>query len=173
VWVRPYVREGRPVVGHWRGAPAGSGGLLVPIAKPSRTDPNTGVPEIPGRGRGILEGPPGGGYGGSGAARPRQPAPPEQPQPSWRPSPGEVSPAAANSPPGARIVRCDQRPGQLQRKYKHAEEFGLPRNWNPTNGERFQGAIRMHVEIRRSYESKAVFGDNPLLTTSMQIPDGS
>jgi hypothetical protein len=36
VWVRPYIREGHPVTGHWRGAPPGGGGITPVGARPPR-----------------------------------------------------------------------------------------------------------------------------------------
>ncbi len=53
------------------------------------------------------------------------------------------SPAAPPQP--AAPISLDQfhlGSDQIQRKFKHAAEFGVPGNWNPRNGERFADAIR-------------------------------
>jgi hypothetical protein len=34
----------------------------------------------------------------------------------------------------------------VQGKYKHAVDFGLPANWNPANGARFERILRDHAE---------------------------
>ncbi len=59
-----------------------------------------------------------------------------------------------------RSIRTSAR--QLQKKYKHAGDFGLPKNYNPANGARFGDAIRSHVRdpatqiIRGTYRGKDV-----------------
>lgn len=42
VWVRPYVREGKPVAGHWRSPPPGGAGSAV-----STDNPGHGMPDTP------------------------------------------------------------------------------------------------------------------------------
>lgn len=76
----------------------------------------------------------GGGYGGGGSRLSPQP---------WRPPAGQSSPAAAASPPGLRSITFPR--GQVQSKYKHASDFGLPSSWNSTNGARFEEVLRAHV----------------------------
>ncbi|HYF07272.1 MAG TPA: colicin D domain-containing protein [Acetobacteraceae bacterium] len=136
VWVRAYVRDGHAVSAHWRSAPARAGDTsIILVARPPRTDPNTGMPLMPGQRGSPLEGGVGGG-GGSGAGSRSVPQ-------TWRPPAGVPSPAAASSPPGRRAVEFQA--GQSQSKYKHASEFGLPRNWNRENGARFEEVLRAHV----------------------------
>ncbi|WP_220184064.1 colicin D domain-containing protein [Thermoactinomyces mirandus] len=44
---------------------------------------------------------------------------------------------------------------KLQKKYKHAIDFGLPQNYNPQNAERFKQVIEQHVQTADTiYKSK-------------------
>jgi len=45
VWVRPYVREGKPVVGHWRGPPPGGTGQQGHGERPSLR-PGTDIQQV-------------------------------------------------------------------------------------------------------------------------------
>lgn len=140
VWVRPYMREGHQVAGHWRGAPPGGGGEGGVITANALRDPKTGQPLLPGQRLTPLEGGGGGGGAMRGGSRPQQ-----QPQSAaWRPPAGEQSPAMLNSPSGPRTIEFP--PGQLNSKYKHAVDFGLPPNWNRANGIQYEQSLRAHIE---------------------------
>ena len=53
-------------------------------------------------------------------------------------------------------------PKQLQKKFKHAADFGIKGNYNPANANLFQQAIKLHVRnpatkmITGSYRGKTV-----------------
>jgi len=149
VWVRPYVRAGHPVAGHWRAAPPG-GAEAIPVgARPPRD--RAGQPSLPGQRDLPLEGGVGGGFGGGGRSAPQP----------WRPPAGQVSPAAAASPPGPRAVGFT--PGQVQSKYKHASDFGLPPNSNAANGARFEQTLRAHVEATSTLRIVGTYRGQPVV----------
>jgi hypothetical protein len=74
---------------------------------------------------------------------------------------GRCRRAAAASPPGPRNVVLA--PGQVQRKYKHAEAFGLPRTWNPANGSRFEQTLRSHVENPATLRIVGTYRGQPVI----------
>ena len=70
---------------------------------------------------------------------------------------------------------------QLQKKFKHAEDFGVSGNYNPANAKKFNEAIQNHLnspgvkEISGSYRGNPVsFHTNPNTgLTVIQNPNGS
>jgi len=54
-------------------------------------------------------------------------------------------------------------PGQVQRKYKHAEAFGLPTNWNPAHGARFEQALRAHVNDPATLRIVGTYRGQPVI----------
>lgn len=71
------------------------------------------------------------------------------PEPAGPPTAADGAAAQQRSPEAplrpAEPISADQfhiAPGQLQRKFKHAEVFDISGNWNPENGRRFTETIR-------------------------------
>jgi hypothetical protein len=71
--------------------------------------------------------------------------PPPEPVP---PPTGQTAPPKPAAPPGPVPTPPKQlsfKPSQLQKKYKHAPDFGCPPNYSPENASRFEAALRQHV----------------------------
>jgi hypothetical protein len=76
------------------------------------------------------------------------------------PVPGPSSAANATEATTARAIEIDQT--QLQRKFKHAGDFGVAGNWSGSTATQFEQAIRKHVSdettrvIQGSYRAQPV-----------------
>ena len=72
-------------------------------------------------------------------------------------------------------------PKQIQKKFKHAADFGIPGHYNPDNAKKFEDAIEKHInapgtkEIVGSYRGRdaTFYLDEKTGLTVIQNPDGS
>jgi hypothetical protein len=51
---------------------------------------------------------------------------------------------------------------QLQKKYKHAEDFGLPKNFNSQNAKAFQNAINNHIGSGKTVKIEGTYRGDPV-----------
>jgi hypothetical protein len=59
-------------------------------------------------------------------------------------------------PPPPRRMTAD--PRQVQAKYKHAQDFGLPPNYTPANGRAFEQAMQNHVQSPNTQQILGSYG---------------
>ena len=53
-------------------------------------------------------------------------------------------------------------PKQLQKKFKHAEDFGVSGNYSPANAKKFDGAIKNHLNASGTKEISGTYRGNPV-----------
>jgi len=69
----------------------------------------------------------------------------------------------------------------LQKKFKHAGDFGVNGNYNPANGKKFNQAIQNHLNASGTKEISGIYRGNPATfhtnpssgLTVIQNPNGS
>jgi hypothetical protein len=71
---------------------------------------------------------------------------------------GVCRPAEANQP--SKTALTTER--QLQKKFKHAESFGVEGNYSPANAQRFDQAIQKHLNAPGTQEISGTYRGNPV-----------
>ena len=58
---------------------------------------------------------------------------------------------------------CNTTALQLQKKFKHAEDFGVTGNYSPANAQRFDDAIQAHVNAPGTQRIEGTYRNNPVV----------
>ena len=65
--------------------------------------------------------------------------------------------------PGPESATIAVDPGQLQAKFKHAEDFGVNGSWNKTTAQQFEQAVQSHVSDPATQAIKGTYRGQPVI----------